>query len=283
MVLELFRAPWNATWWFQYDAPMNWMWGKGIRKEPRMAHSLGPEWLEGWSCQYLSWKTGSGRHGHGREPSGAGWALLEPEGTVRHSGLGRAFLGGNDTIWHDGRGWVRWGLSTDMFENVDINGDLALTGTGGLDPCTSKGFCLFLFLELIFFFNGRIIALQCCVGFSHIIVWISHKYSGAPPSLCLAPTTHPIPPLWVVAKHWVELPASQQIPTGYLFDIWQCICFRVTQFIPPSPSSAAPTSPVSTSASLFLTCKQVHQYYFSRFHTYALTYNVCFPHLLHTV
>ena len=32
----------------------------------------------------------------------------------------------------------------------------------------------------------------------------------------------------------------------------------------------------STSVSLFLLCKQVHLYHFSRFHIYALIYNICF-------
>ena len=31
-----------------------------------------------------------------------------------------------------------------------------------------------------------------------------------------------------------------------------------------------------TSLSLFLSCKQVHQHIFSRFHIYALIYNICF-------
>ena len=33
---------------------------------------------------------------------------------------------------------------------------------------------------------------------------------------------------------------------------------------------------ISTSASLFLPCKQVHLYHFSRFHIYTLIYNICF-------
>ena len=32
----------------------------------------------------------------------------------------------------------------------------------------------------------------------------------------------------------------------------------------------------STSVSLFLPCKQVHLYHFSRFHIYALPYDICF-------
>ena len=41
----------------------------------------------------------------------------------------------------------------------------------------------------------------------------------------------------------------------------------------------------STSVSLFLPCKQVHLYHFSRFHIYALLYYICFSlsDLLHSV
>ena len=41
----------------------------------------------------------------------------------------------------------------------------------------------------------------------------------------------------------------------------------------------------STSVSLFLPCKPVHLYHFSRFHIYALIYNICFSlsDLLHSV
>ena len=42
---------------------------------------------------------------------------------------------------------------------------------------------------------------------------------------------------------------------------------------------------LSTSVSQFLPCKLVHQYYFSRFHIYALIYDICFSlsDLLHSV
>ena len=41
----------------------------------------------------------------------------------------------------------------------------------------------------------------------------------------------------------------------------------------------------STSVSLFLSCKLVHQYHFPRFHIYALIHDICFPlsDLLHSV
>ena len=41
------------------------------------------------------------------------------------------------------------------------------------------------------------------------------------------------------------------------------------------PSPAVSTGPFSTSVSPFLLHKQVHQYCFSRFHTYALIYDIC--------
>ena len=51
----------------------------------------------------------------------------------------------------------------------------------------------------------------------------------------------------------------------------------LSQFI-PSSRSFPPLCPKSVLyfASVFLPCKQVHQYHFSRFHMYALIYDICF-------
>ena len=64
----------------------------------------------------------------------------------------------------------------------------------------------------------------------------------------------------------------------------------ISQFItPPPPASRFPPLVsiclFSTSLSLFLPCKPVHLYHFSRFHIYALIYNICFSlsDLLHSV
>ena len=61
------------------------------------------------------------------------------------------------------------------------------------------------------FFNWRISALQCCVGFCHTIMQNSHKYTHAPSLLNLLPTSHPIPSLQVVIGHQVELPMLYNI------------------------------------------------------------------------
>ena len=59
----------------------------------------------------------------------------------------------------------------------------------------------------------------------------------------------------------------------------------LSQCIPLFASHAVSTSPFSTSVSLFLPCKQAHQYHFSRVHICALTYDICFslPDLLRFV
>ena len=57
----------------------------------------------------------------------------------------------------------------------------------------------------------------------------------------------------------------------------------LSQFIPPSPAPAVSVSLFSVSESLFLSCRCVHQYQFSRFHIYALIHDSCFSDLLHSV
>ena len=63
------------------------------------------------------------------------------------------------------------------------------------------GFSVFLNTLLLslfyFFFNWRIIALHCCVGFCHITTLINHKYTYIPTLLSLSPTPSHLTPLGV--------------------------------------------------------------------------------------
>ena len=76
----------------------------------------------------------------------------------------------------------------------------------------------------------------------------------------------------------------------YFLHIRIYMSIPISQFIPP-PSPRTPATGLvsihlfSTCVSLFLPCKPVHLYHFSRFHIYALIYNICFSlsDLLHSV
>ena len=120
-----------------------------------------------------------------------------------------------------------------------------------------------------FIFNWRIIALQSCVGFCHTTKQIRHKYTSFPPWASLPSSSHPIP----LGHHRAGAGLSvlySSFPLAIYFthnSVYLSICL-----LPPAVS----TSLFSTSVSLMLFCKQVHQYHFSRFHIYALIYNICF-------
>ena len=75
------------------------------------------------------------------------------------------------------------------------------------------------------------------------------------------PSHHPtILPLKVVTYYWAELSVLQSsFPLAIYMGVYIC------QFLQPSLSPAMFTSLFFLSASLFLPCKLVHQYHFSRF------------------
>ena len=84
----------------------------------------------------------------------------------------------------------------------------------------------------------------------------------------------------------------QQVLISHLFYTHQCI--HVNPNLPihhtttPTPLRFPPLVSIhlfSTSVSLFLPCKEVHLYHFSRFHIYVLIYDICFSlsDLLHSV
>ena len=88
----------------------------------------------------------------------------------------------------------------------------------------------------------------------------------------------PTPSISVIRDHWAELlvlysrfPPVIHFTRGSVY-----LSMLVSQFFLPSPTLLSPVStcPFSRSASLFLCCKQICLYHFSRFHTYALLYDI---------
>ena len=93
---------------------------------------------------------------------------------------------------------------------------------------------------------------------------------------------HPSPLCCHRAPGWTPW-AIKQLSIGHVFYARQSLYSGLlSQSVPPSPSLSVLPSLFSTSAFLFLPLKEVHQGYFSRFHTYVLIYNICFslPDLL---
>jgi len=119
------------------------------------------------------------------------------------------------------------------------------------------------------FLNCSITALQCCISFCCIVKWISYIYTYISSSrTSLPPVPHPTHLGHHRAQSWAPY---TQLPSSFLLtcsSVFMSVPF--SQLVPLSPSSALSTSPSSISVSLFLPCKWVHQYHFSRFHIYAL-------------
>ena len=149
-----------------------------------------------------------------------------------------------------------------------------LTGGGGALNCLdqSPGIWLFVFL-ILFYFYWSIIALQRCVSFCCTVKWISCMYTYIPSLLHLPPTL-PIPPLWVITEPWAELPVMySRFPLAIYFTHGSVFMPNlISQFIPPSPSSPMSTRLFSMSVFLFLPCKWVHLYHFSRFHIWLFVF-----------
>ena len=74
--------------------------------------------------------------------------------------------------------------------------------------CLSFFVIVLVFCLNLFILNWRIIALHYCVRFCRTPIWISHRYTYVPSLVNLPPTSHPIPPLWVVTEHWVWVPCT---------------------------------------------------------------------------
>ena len=78
------------------------------------------------------------------------------------------------------------------------------------------------------------------------------------PSLLPLPPTLPIPPLQVVTEHRVDLP----VLCSYFLRAIYFTFGRVYHTSLPFPPNPVSSSPFSTSASLFMSCPQVHQNHF---------------------
>ena len=80
-------------------------------------------------------------------------------------------------------------------------------------------------LEKFNFMEGNY--LQYCDGFCHTSIWISHRYTRVTSILNRPPTSHHTLCLQVVTEYQLWMPCFiHQNCTGYLFYIWQCICFN---------------------------------------------------------
>ena len=84
-------------------------------------------------------------------------------------------------------------------------------------------------LKKLFVVNWRLIALKHCVGFCHISLWISHRYTYVPLLLNLPSTSHPILPSRLSQSTRFEHPTSySKFPLAIKFYPWQCVCFSAT-------------------------------------------------------
>ena len=121
-----------------------------------------------------------------------------------------------------------------------------------------------------------------------LISAVQHRKSAAcihtsPPSWALLPPLpHPAPLGHHRALGWAPC-IIQQLPTSYLFYTWSCVYVKATRSVCPTLSSPFMcTSPFSTSMSLFLPCKWVHQYRFFRFQIHVLIYDIIFLFLTYS-
>ena len=149
-----------------------------------------------------------------------------------------------------------------------------------INPKNLLIYCLLSILLGIFkknlsFLNWRIVALPYCVGFCHVLTWISHRYIYRLP---LEPLSH-LPPIITIAEHLIRALCIIQQNFHWLSNFAYgnvYVSVLLSQFIPLSPSPTVSTSLFSMSTSPLLPCRGVHHYHLSRFHTYVLIYNVCF-------
>ena len=86
---------------------------------------------------------------------------------------------------------------------------------------------------------------------------------------------YPIPPFQVITKQYSLFQVAVSLQLSILTHDSVCIYIYINvslSICPPFPFPTVSTSPFCMFASLFLPCKQVHQYHSSRFCIYELIY-----------
>ena len=99
---------------------------------------------------------------------------------------------------------------------------------------------------MYFFFNWRVVALQCCVDFCHTPTRISRRYWMSPPSLTSLPPPTLSQPSGLSQSTGFELSAPHRtFPPAVHFRTWQCTCSMLPpQFAHPSLPSARTLEPL---------------------------------------
>ena len=95
--------------------------------------------------------------------------------------------------------------------------------------------------------------------------------------ICPLPLKPPIPPPRLSQSTGFGFPASySKFPLAIYFTYGNVyVSVLLSQVISPSPSLSVTLSLFFMSVSPLLPCKQDHQYHLSRFHIYALIYDIC--------
>lgn len=107
-----------------------------------------------------------------------------------------------------------------------------------LDPSRIDG--------LFFFFNWRVIALSCCVGFRYTTVWVSCMYTYIPLPWASLPRPHPS----TLGSHQAELPGLCSSPHELSISplAVSTVSQRLFQCVPCPSSHSAFTGLLSSSA-----------------------------------
>ena len=113
----------------------------------------------------------------------------------------------------------------------------------------------YIFFFLFNFISRRLITLQYCSGFCHILIWVSHGFTCVPHPEPRS-TSLPIPSLWIIPVHqpWALVSCIQPgLAICFTLDNIH-VSMMISQIIPPSPSPIESKSLFYTSVSLSLSC-----------------------------